>query len=86
MEGTPERDFFSSRQSYQRQMYLAWCPNPFSQGEKAMHPSCSNQCLYAFLPFSMISKVLNKVKQSQTRKNATCDTNMAISNLNLICQ
>ena len=44
--GTPEIDLFASRSSHQLQHYIAWRPDPYSQGTDAMQQSWSKRFLY----------------------------------------
>ena len=64
IKGTLEITLFASRLSRQPPKYFAWRPDPYSQGTDAMQHPWGNKYFYAFPPFSMINKVLNKVKIS----------------------
>ena len=44
-------------------VYIAWHPDPFSQGTDAMIQNWNIGLPYAFPLFSMISRVLLKIKQ-----------------------
>ena len=59
---------FASRLSAQLPRYIAWKPDPYSQGTDAMQQIWSNQYLYAFPPFSMINKVLKKIAHDQVKR------------------
>ena len=61
--GSPTIDLFAFCLCHQLPQYIAWHPDPFSQGTDAMIQNCNIGLLYAFPPFSMISKVLLKIKQ-----------------------
>ena len=61
-------DLFASRLSAQLLRYIAWKPDPYNQGTDAMQQIRSNQYLYAFLHFLMVSKVLRKIAQDQVKR------------------
>ena len=61
-------DLSASRLSAQLPWYIAWKPDPYSQGTDAMQEIWFNQYLYAFPPFSMINKVLRKIAQDQVKR------------------
>ena len=58
----------ASRLSHQLPKYFAWRPDPYSQGIDAMQHPWGSKYLYALPLFSMINKVLNKVKQDKVGK------------------
>ena len=64
--GNPVVDFFASRLNYQLPQYISWKPDPFSQGTDAMHQDWSQDYLYAFTRFCLISRILQKVRQERT--------------------
>ena len=63
--GCLEIDLFASRLSHQLPKYYAWRPNPGSQATDAFLQKWSNQFLYAFPPFSLITRVLRKIRQEK---------------------
>ena len=63
--GTPSLDLFASRVCHQIPAYVAWKPDPYSQGTDAFQQDWSNQVLHAFPPFRLLNRVLNKVRQDQ---------------------
>ena len=60
--GTPDMDLFASRISHQVQAYMAWKPDPGSRATDALQESWKHLFPYAFLPFSLIGRVLAKVR------------------------
>ena len=58
---------FASQLSPQLPRYIAWKPDPYSQGTDVMQPMWSNEYLYAFPPFSVINKVVRKIAQEQVK-------------------
>ena len=71
IKGKLEMDLFASRLSEQLPRYIAWKPDPYSQGTDAMQQIWPNQYRYAFPPFSMINKVLRKIAQDQVKRMLT---------------
>lgn len=67
-KGTPEIESFASHLSHQLPELLVYRSGPCSQGTDAMKYPWTNQYFSAFLYFSMINKVLNKIKQKQVEK------------------
>jgi len=59
--GTPQIDLFASRLTHQLPRYMAWRPDPYSQGTDAMQQIWPQGFLYAFPPFCLINRVLQKV-------------------------
>ena len=59
--GNPAVDFFASRLSHKLHQYRAWSLDPFSQGTDVMHQDWSQNYLYAFPPFCLISRILQMV-------------------------
>ena len=55
--GTPSLDLFASRVSHQIPAYVAWKPDPYSQGTDAFQQDWSGQFLYAFPPFWLLNRV-----------------------------
>ena len=61
--GSPTTDLFASHLCHQLPQYVAWHPDPYSQGTGAMIQNWKIGLPYAFPTFSMISRVLLKTKQ-----------------------
>ena len=51
--GNPVVDLFASPLNHQLPQYIAWRPDPFSQGTDAIHQDWSQNYLYAFTPFAL---------------------------------
>ena len=64
--GTPGIDLFASRMSHQLPLYMAWKPDPGSQATNAMYHPWTKMFPYAFPPFSIIPRVLPKVRKDGT--------------------
>ena len=64
--GNPVVDLFASRLNHQLPQYIAWRLDPFSQGTDVMHHDWSQDYLYAFPLFCLISRILQKVRQERT--------------------
>ena len=60
--GSPTTDPFASRLFNQLPQYIAWHPDPYSQGTDAMIQNWNIGLPYAFSPFIMVSRVLLKIK------------------------
>jgi len=58
----PHIDMFASRLNYQLQKYVSWKPDPFACAIDAFNMSWQNLFIYAFPPFSVIGKVLQKIE------------------------
>ena len=54
-------DLFASRLFHQLPQYVAWHPDPYSQGTDAMIQNWNIGFPYAFPPFGMISTVLLEI-------------------------
>ena len=65
IRGTPEVDLFASRVSHQLPHYISWKIDPFSQGRDAFQISWADKFVYAFPPFVLIGRILQKVNQDQ---------------------
>ena len=65
--GSSTIDLFASRLCHQLPQYTAWHPDPYSQGTDTMILNWNVGLPYAFPPFSMISRVLLKIKQECVR-------------------
>lgn len=64
--GTPQIDLFASRLTNQLPQYFAWRPDPFSRGTDAMQQIWPQEFLYAFPPFCLINRVLQKTRRERT--------------------
>jgi len=65
--GRPDIDLFASRHNYQIKPFVSWYPDPESCSVDAMSISWENKFVYLFPPFSMITKILQKVKIDSCR-------------------
>ena len=61
--GTPTVDLFASRLCHQLHQYMAWKPDPNSFATDAMQQDWNKMFGFAFPPFSLIGRVINKVLQ-----------------------
>lgn len=61
--GVPTIDLFASRLSHQVPMYYSWKADPYSIGIDAFCHNWDQKCLYAFPPFALIHRVLQKVER-----------------------
>ena len=61
LRGAREIDLFASRLSHQIKTYFSWRPDPLTQAADAFQQNWFHKSLFAFPPFCMIPKVLNKV-------------------------
>lgn len=59
--GNPEFDLFASSQNYKCSRYASWKLDPYSETVDAFTFTWKNLYFYAFPPFSMITKVLQKI-------------------------
>ena len=59
--GTPTVDLFASRLCHQLPQYMAWKPDPNSFATDAMQQDWNKMFGFAFPPFSLIGRVINKV-------------------------
>ena len=66
--GCPQVDLFASRLCHQISQYVAWRPDPMSIATDAMQQDWNNSLGYAFPPFCMITRVLNKVLLDQVEQ------------------
>ena len=64
--GNPVVDLFASGLNHQLPQYIAWRPDPFGQGTDAMYRDWSQDYLYVFTLFCLISRILHKVGQERT--------------------
>ena len=65
VRGFPEIDLFASRLCHQLPQYISWKPDPISIGTDAFQQPWNQKLCYAFPPFSLITRVLNKVSQEK---------------------
>ena len=63
--GKPRVDLFASRTSHQLPIYWAWKPDPGCQGVDAFQTQWNRGLMYAFPPFSLIPRVLQKVQKEK---------------------
>ena len=61
--GTPSIDLFASRMCHQLPVYMAWKRDPGSQASNAIYQPWTKMFPYAFPPFSLITRVLLKVRK-----------------------
>ena len=64
--GTPSIDLFASRMCHQLPVYMAWKPDPGIQATNAMYQPWTKMFPYAFPPFSLIPRVLSKIRKEGT--------------------
>ena len=64
--GTPSIDLFASRMSHQLSVYMAWKLDPESQATSVMYQPWTKMFPYAFPHFSLIPRVLSKVRKEGT--------------------
>lgn len=62
-----EVDLFASRLTHQLPHYVAWRQDPYSQATDAMQQDWSQKFLYAFPPFCLINRVLQKVRHEESQ-------------------
>ena len=62
---TQEVDLLTSRVSHQLLHYISWKTDPVSQGRDAFQISWARKFVYAFPPFALIGKFLQKKYQDQ---------------------
>lgn len=65
--GRPEIDLFASRLNCQLDAYVSWKPDPFAVAIDAFSITWDKYG-YIFPPFSLISKILQKVIEDETKK------------------
>ena len=66
--GTPKWDLFASRQNAKCPKYCSWKPDPGASHVDALSMDWTGLNLYAFPPFSMVQKVLNKARCQPPRR------------------
>ena len=60
---TPDIDMFASRLNKQLVRFVSWKPDPFAEMIDAFSVDWNNLYFYAFPPFSLISRVLRKLRE-----------------------
>jgi hypothetical protein len=60
--GQPDIDLFASRLNCQTNLYMSWKPDPGALAIDAMSESWSKYYFYAFPPFNMIGRILQKIE------------------------
>ena len=65
--GKPKLDLFASMSNHQLPKYVAYRPDPSAVHIDAFTMSWENDLLYAFPPFSVIDRCLQKITQEQAR-------------------
>ena len=60
--GTPAIDLFATRLNHKLPIYVSWKPDPYSVSINAFSVSWSQSYVYCFPPFSVIWKVLKKIR------------------------
>jgi hypothetical protein len=63
--GSPEKDLFASRINAQLEYYVAWRPDPSACHIDAFTMSWTRTFNYAFPPFSLIGRVLQKMEEEE---------------------
>ena len=64
--GLPEIDMFASRLNKQIERFVSWKPDPEAVSIDAFSISWKNMYMYAFPPFSLMGRLIQKVRQDQT--------------------
>jgi len=64
--GTPSIDLFASRLNYQLKPFVSWRPDPEAMVIDAFSINWKEN-FYAFPPFAMINRVLQRVEQDQSQ-------------------
>ena len=63
--GQPEIDLFASRLNAQTLQYVSWKPDPQAKFVDAFHIEWSGMFFYAFPPFCLLSRCVQKITQDQ---------------------
>lgn len=63
--GMPEIDMFASRLNKQLERFVSWKPDPDAEAIDAFSVPWSGKYIYCFPPFSLMGRVLQKVRQDQ---------------------
>ena len=64
----PNIDLFASRLNHQLQPYVSWHPDPGAVAVDAFHLSWKRYTPYMFPPFSLISRVLQKIQRERVQR------------------
>lgn len=67
LEVLPDMDLFASRISHQLSAYVSWCPDPGAIATDAFYLSWKEYTPYMFPPFSLIPRVLRKMRQGNVQ-------------------
>lgn len=65
--GTPQIDLFASYQNKKCQVFVSWHPDPQSSFIDAFTLNWGNHFFYAFPPFSLLPRVLKKIKADKAK-------------------
>ena len=60
--GKPDIDMFASRLNFQVEQYVSWKPDPGAQFVDAFSLDWSGKYIYAFPPFSLVGRLIQKVR------------------------
>ena len=66
--GVPKWDLFASRQNAKVKQYCSWKPDPGASHIDAFTMDWTGANLYAFPPFSLVQRVLNKAREEPPRR------------------
>ena len=64
--GWPEIDLFASRVLHQLPVYISWKQDPYSRSQDAFQSKWKYKLSYAFPPFCLIGRVLEKAQRDQS--------------------
>lgn len=64
--GQPTIDLFASRINCKCKIYISWGPDPDSDHVDAFTISWKNEFFYAFPPFPLINKIIDKIIREKT--------------------
>ena len=65
LKAKPDIDLFASRINNQFEKYMSYKPDPYALAIDAFSESWSNLNFYAFPPFSLLTRVLKKIREDQ---------------------
>jgi len=65
--GQPVVDLFASRLNHKVPAYFSWKPDPFCQAVDAFSVKWGDRFIYAFPPFCLMGKVLNRILSEEGR-------------------
>ena len=65
--GKPQIDLFASRHNYQFKPFVSWHADPDAYATDAMCLSWKNKYVYVFPPFSLLSRIIQKLQEDQAR-------------------